>query len=101
MTEAGGVEPDYYMLLGVEASADWRAIDAAYYRRASELKASMFGDQAAFARAFAQLNAAYAVLNDGERRAAYDLTSSTGRPKVASASQTARSRFGWLRHRTH
>ena len=64
--------PDYYALLGVERTADAGEIKAAYRRLALKYHPDKNpGDTAAEDR-FKQINEAYAVLSDDEKRSRYD-----------------------------
>lgn len=63
---------DYYQLLGVDRSADGTQIKAAYRKLALKYHPDRNpGDKEAEEK-FKQINEAYAVLADGERRARYD-----------------------------
>jgi curved DNA-binding protein CbpA len=61
-------ETDPYRELGVETGADQRTIRAAYHAHARVRHPDMGGDAAAMAR----INAAYELLKDRKRRAAFD-----------------------------
>lgn len=64
--------PDYYAILEVERTADAKTIKAAYRKLALAYHPDRNpGDQAAEER-FKQINEAYAVLSDPEKRARYD-----------------------------
>ena len=66
-----GAEDDYYVLLGVESSADADAIRRAYRKLALELHPDKNpGEEAA--RRFAEMREAYGVLTDARRRPIYD-----------------------------
>src|SRR5690606_21887852 len=70
--------PDYYALLGVERHADAGDIKAAYRRLALKYHPDRNpGDKAAEDK-FKQINEAYAVLSDEEKRARYDRYGSVG-----------------------
>jgi DnaJ-class molecular chaperone len=63
---------DYYGLLGIERDADDKAIKSAYRKLALRYHPDRNpGDDAAVER-FKEINEAYAVLSDGEKRARYD-----------------------------
>ena len=63
---------DYYKLLGVSRKAPLEQIKKAYYRLAKQYHPDRNpGDKAAEAR-FKDINEAYEVLGDGEKRAQYD-----------------------------
>lgn len=63
---------DYYATLGVDRGADAKALKSAYRKLAMQYHPDKNpGDTAAEAR-FKQINEAYAVLSDGQKRAAYD-----------------------------
>jgi molecular chaperone DnaJ len=73
---------DYYELLGVERDADDKAIKGAYRKLALKYHPDRNpGDREAEER-FKEINEAYAVLSDGEKRARYDRYGSAdaGRP---------------------
>lgn len=60
-------QPDYYQALGVARSASARQIVAAYRKLARELRPDLYD-----APTWPQIAAAYAVLGDERKRAAYD-----------------------------
>ncbi|HVY84241.1 MAG TPA: molecular chaperone DnaJ [Caulobacterales bacterium] len=60
---------DYYEILGVERGADADALKSAYRKKAKELHPDCAGG---CEESFKELNEAYAVLADPERRAQYD-----------------------------
>ena len=63
---------DYYEVLGVEKGADDAAIKSAYRKLAKQYHPDLHpGDKAAEAR-FKEVNEAYSILSDAEKRAAYD-----------------------------
>jgi curved DNA-binding protein len=63
---------DYYKILGVERTADQKAISQAFRKLARQHHPDVNrGDKNAEAR-FKEINEAYQVLNDAERRAKYD-----------------------------
>ena len=63
---------DYYEVLGVEKGADDAAIKSAYRKLAKQYHPDLHpGDKAAEAK-FKEVNEAYSVLSDAEKRAAYD-----------------------------
>jgi molecular chaperone DnaJ len=62
---------DYYEILGVPRSADTEAIRSAYRKLAKQLHPDVNKDPAAEER-FKEVNEAYSVLSDDQRRAAYD-----------------------------
>ncbi len=62
---------DYYEILGVPRDADSRALKEAYRRLAKKLHPDVSKDDGAEAR-FKEINEAYGVLSDSEKRAAYD-----------------------------
>ena len=63
---------DYYKILGVDKGADAKAIKKAYRKLAREYHPDVKpGDKAAEAR-FKEINEAYEVLGDAEKRARYD-----------------------------
>lgn len=65
-------EQDYYTILGVDRRADPAALKSAYRNLAKQCHPDANpGDAAAEAR-FKQINEAYAVLSDPQKRAAYD-----------------------------
>lgn len=65
------MERDLYQRLGIESSADARAIRSAYRLLAHRLHPDR-NAMATAHRSMAELNEAYAVLRDPDRRAAYD-----------------------------
>eukprot|EP01062_Namystynia_karyoxenos_P011972 TRINITY_DN14296_c2_g1_i1.p1 TRINITY_DN14296_c2_g1~~TRINITY_DN14296_c2_g1_i1.p1 ORF type:complete len:501 (+),score=143.25 TRINITY_DN14296_c2_g1_i1:93-1505(+) len=68
---AAAAEDDYYKLLGVARDASPEQIKKAYKRKAFELHPDRNPDEGASAR-FAQVNEAYEVLTDQEKRQLYD-----------------------------
>ncbi len=60
---------DYYEILGVERGADATALKNAYRKLAKQYHPDCEGGSEA---TFKELNEAYAVLSDGDKRAAYD-----------------------------
>lgn len=65
--------PTYYDVLQVERDASPERIRTAYRRLAQKYHPDKLPDNANAARAMAAINAAYAVLSDGHRRAEHDL----------------------------
>ena len=63
---------DYYQTLGVERGADAAAVKKAYRRLARKYHPDVSKEPDAAAR-MSELNEAYAVLSDPEKRAAYDM----------------------------
>jgi molecular chaperone DnaJ len=63
---------DYYDILGVDRSADEKAIKAAYRRQARECHPDVNPDDPQAEERFKELSQAYAVLGDPQKRAAYD-----------------------------
>jgi len=61
--------PDYYMDLGVPPKANQQEIEKAYGRRVAELRRSKAEDAP---EELAEVEAAYAVLRDPNKRSAYD-----------------------------
>src|SRR3954453_8746933 len=66
------VEQDYYDLLGVSRGADEAAIKAAYRRMAKECHPDRKNGCKESEARFKQINEAYDVLKDPQKRAAYD-----------------------------
>ena len=62
---------DYYKTLGVERSADEKAIKTAYRKLARKYHPDVAKDKAAVGR-FQEINEAYEVLSDPEKRKRYD-----------------------------
>lgn len=65
-------ERDLYEVLGVEREADDGAIKKAYRRLAMELHPDRNPDDESAAERFKEVNAAYDILKDPQKRAAYD-----------------------------
>ncbi|OYV75770.1 MAG: cytochrome C biogenesis protein, partial [Acidithiobacillus ferrivorans] len=70
---------DYYRILGVERSADANAIKAAYRKMARKYHPDVSKEKDAEER-FKDLQEAYEVLKDPEKRAAYDQLGANWRP---------------------
>ena len=66
------VEQDYYELLGVSRTADGATIKSAYRRLAMECHPDRHNGCSQQAERFKQINEAYDVLKDPQKRAAYD-----------------------------
>ena len=66
------VEQDYYDLLGVSRGSDEAAIKAAYRKLAKECHPDRHNGCSQQAERFKQINEAYDVLKDPQKRAAYD-----------------------------
>src|SRR5215204_6038717 len=66
------VEQDYYDLLGVSRGSDEAAIKAAYRKLAKECHPDRHNGCSQQADRFKQINEAYDVLKDPQKRAAYD-----------------------------
>src|SRR5471030_1495886 len=62
---------DYYKILGVEPTADDKAIKAAYRKLARKFHPDVSKEKNAEEK-FKQVQEAYEVLRDGDKRAAYD-----------------------------
>ena len=63
---------DYYAVLGVSKDADEAAIKKAYRKRAKKYHPDMHPDDAGAAEKFRQVNQAYNILSDKEKRKVYD-----------------------------
>jgi len=61
--------PDYYMDLGVDPKASQQEIEKVYGKRAAELRISTVEDAP---EELAEVEAAYAVLRDPQKRSSYD-----------------------------
>ncbi len=70
---------DYYDILGVERTADDKAIKKAFRKKARETHPDVYNREDPNAEAkFKDVNEAYEVLSDSEKRAMYDRTERTG-----------------------
>lgn len=65
-------KPDYYETLGVDRGADEKALKSAYRKLAMKYHPDRNPDDAAAEAKFKEVNEAYDVLKDDEKRAAYD-----------------------------
>ena len=65
-------KPDYYKVLGVARSAEAAELKATYRKLAMKLHPDRNPDNADAERKFKEVNEAYDVLRDDEKRAAYD-----------------------------
>ena len=65
-------DKDFYQTLGVDRGADGAAIKSAYRKLAKELHPDRNPDNAEAERRFKEINQAYDILKDDEKRAAYD-----------------------------
>jgi DnaJ-class molecular chaperone len=63
---------DYYAILGVDRTADDKAIKSAYRRLARKYHPDVAKDKAASADRFKEISEAYEVLSDPEKRRRYD-----------------------------
>lgn len=73
MANQGTVEfKDYYQVLGIARDADEKAIKAAFRKRAKEMHPDVNRDDPRAEDQFKDLNEAYEVLSDGEKRKMYD-----------------------------
>lgn len=80
---------DYYAILGVPRDADEQAIKSAYRRLARQYHPDVNPDKATATEKFKEINEAYTVLSDPEKRRRYDAFSARyqayGRPGYGSA----------------
>lgn len=81
---------DYYTILGVPRDADGSAIRQAYRTLARKFHPDLNGGDPEAERTFKELNEAYSVLSDAEKRRAYDQYGRSWRPQGANASN-----FNW------
>ena len=65
-------DKDFYQTLGVDRGADGAAIKSAYRKLAKELHPDRNPDDAEAERRFKEINQAYDVLKDDDKRSAYD-----------------------------
>ena len=89
--------PDYYELLGVERDADDKAIKGAYRKLALKYHPDRNPGDATAEERFKEINEAYAVLSDPEKRQRYDRTGSandTGMPFTGDIFDIFNSVFG-------
>ena len=63
---------DYYEVLGVDKSADEKTMKSAFRKKAMDCHPDRHPDDAGAEARFKELNEAYGVLSDGQKRAAYD-----------------------------
>jgi len=73
MAKPGTVDfKDYYQVLGVARDADEKAIKSAFRQRAKEMHPDVNRDDPKAEERFKDLNEAYEVLSDGDKRKMYD-----------------------------
>jgi len=63
---------DYYEVLGVDKGADEKTMKSAFRKKAMECHPDRHPDDAGAEARFKELNEAYGILSDGQKRAAYD-----------------------------
>ena len=63
---------DYYEVLGVDKNADASAIKKAYYKLAKQYHPDVNPGDKEAEKKFKEINEAYAVLSDEEKKAKYD-----------------------------
>src|SRR3954462_2460792 len=66
------MQRDYYEVLGVERTCDGGALKSAFRKLAMEHHPDRNGGCEEAAGRFKEINEAYSVLSDGQKRAAYD-----------------------------
>lgn len=69
---SASADRDYYEVLGAARGASAKDIKAAYYKKAKELHPDANKDDPNATEKFAELQSAYEVLSDKEKRAGYD-----------------------------
>lgn len=87
-------EPDYYAILQIDPRAESEVIQAAYRRLAAKYHPDVAPSPSAEER-MKQLNAAYEVLSDPEKRRAYDLSRAGHRPEAPAPLVRLRWQRGW------
>ncbi|MGH7370920.1 MAG: DnaJ domain-containing protein, partial [Candidatus Methylomirabilales bacterium] len=75
---------DYYQILGVSTSASPEEIKKAYRRLALKFHPDKNPDDPAAAEQFTEINEAYEVLSNPERRREYDLYGTVGGARLAA-----------------
>ncbi|MEP3889186.1 MAG: molecular chaperone DnaJ [Hellea sp.] len=63
---------DYYEVLGVDKGADEKTMKSAFRKKAMDCHPDRHPDDAGAEARFKELNEAYGILSDGQKRAAYD-----------------------------
>ena len=81
---------DYYEMLGMSRGADTNEIKSAYRRLARKYHPDV-SHEADAEKKFTEINEAYSVLSDSERRAHYDRSGHAGVNDAAAGSRTGRS----------
>lgn len=81
---------DYYRILGVERRADDRAIKAAFRRLARQYHPDVNPGDASAERRFKDINEAYEVLSDPEKRRRYDVLGPANWARATGAAPNAR-----------
>lgn len=71
-------DKDYYKIMGISRTADEKAIKKAYRKLAATLSPDLHGGDPEYVEKFREVNEAYEVLKDKDKRRVYDRNGEKG-----------------------